>query len=78
MKQKDGSLKPAYQGSDSQQTGHWCDRPLPPTHTHGPAPSLTHHLARDPVLQRYVSCHETAAVWSCILLKVAVISVVDR
>ena len=51
MKQKDGSLKPAYQGSDSQQTGHW-----------------------DPVLQRYVSCHETAAVWSCILLKVAVIS----
>ena len=39
MKQKDGSLKPAYQGSDSQQTGHW-----------------------DPVLQRYVSCHEIAAI----------------
>ena len=35
MKQKDGSLKPAYQGSDTQQTGHF-----------------------DPVLQRYVSCHD--------------------
>ena len=73
MKQKDGSLKPAYQGSDSQQTGHWCDRP-PPANASPDHPSLTHHLARDPVLQRYVSCHETAAVWSCILLKVAVIS----
>ena len=44
MKQKDGSLKPAYQGSDTQQTGHW-----------------------DPVLQRYVSCHDIryfiTAIW---------------